>query len=940
MTVVACLDENTIAALISGDLPEGRREAVREHLEGCTACSELVASLMRDARGENESVSEGNTLPSPLSSPLSTDEPRLERVGRYLILELLGTGGMGHVHKAFDPVLERNVALKLVRQDRAPVATEEVKARLLREGRAIAQLNHPNIVSIFDMGVERDEVFVAMELVEGGSLKRWLTTVPRTWRAVLAVYLDAGRGLAAAHRAGLVHRDFKPENVLIGSDGRVRVSDFGLSTSISRAPLAITMPETDPTDERLTQTGALLGTPAYMAPEQWAGRQADALSDQFSFCLALWEGVFGCRPFEQGKGRPTWRWVEPPKNEVPPSLKKALERGLSVDPRQRFPSMEALVSALEPRRRTRALWLTAPLVVLGLAGLAWQSTPRCTGAKALAEAVWNPKVLKTLEHVLSTEPAIAGLVRERLDAYVSGWTSMHTEACEASRVRGEQSDQVLTLRMTCLERRRVEVRELLGVLVASKPDQTRAATEAVNSLTPLELCANIEGLLANVPPPTTHETQKLVDTIRDELARARALLDLGRYEEAATLASHATTAARSSEYSQVLAEALTLEGQLGERRGDLKEAEKLLLEALGVSEAARHDVVRAEATIALMLVLGVRQARSAEAATWDALAQGALSRVGGSPWLEARLFQTRGLIRYAEGKLPEAIELQRKAADTYARLDREGIQRALALNELGAAYRGARDAPHALAAYHEALDILRRRLGEESDSVAASRNGLANTLMLEGRLDEAKRLYVAVLEVFEKRLGPKHFRTVTGYNNLGVVLAEQERYAEALPWFEKVVAARDAQAADPKAADAHANLGMLLLELDRLDDAQAEFERARVLLQGVPADHFSNAEPLLGLATLALERRKGSEAERFLQRALQLCEGKQGFRFESTRARAQFLTARLLTEVKGQRIEGLELARTVKKTFEELGASRFRRDVSNIEKWLAAEQAR
>jgi tetratricopeptide (TPR) repeat protein len=934
---VACLDENTIAALVGGDLSETRLAEVHAHLEGCSECSRLVAALVKGARDDEERLSIADTAPASGPTGLVADEPRLERVGRYLVLEHLGTGGMGRVHAAFDPVLERKVALKLVKSGRTPSAAEEVKARLLREGKSIAQLNHPNIVSIFDMGVSEGEVYVAMELVDGGSLKGWLAAKPRAWREVLAVYLDAGRGLAAAHRAGLVHRDFKPENVLIGADGRVRVSDFGLSTSVTARDEA--RPAL-PTDSRLTQTGAVLGTPAYMSPEQWEGRQADALSDQFSFCLALWEGLYGARPFERTQGRPSWRRVEPTSGQgVPATVRAALERGLSIEPRARFASMEALLSVLEPRAGQRwALVAAAVLLLVGGGAFgAWRSSQRCTGAPALAAAVWSPQQAVSIDRALASEPGAAALVRSRLSSYMAAWTAMHTEACEATRVRGEQSDQVLTVRMACLERRRAEVRALVDVFsAASKPEQVQAAPEAVEALPPLSLCANAEGLLAQVAPPARAELVPVVEAVRDELAQARVLMELGRFDEAVAVVSKAREHATATGYAPVQAEALAVEGALDEKRGELKAAEKVLLEAIATAEGARHDLARAEAATTLVLVLGVRQSRAADAAPWDKLAEGAIARVGGGPWLEARLLQTRGLVRYAEGKLPEAIELQQRAADAFSTLDPDGVQRALALNELGAAYRGARKAPEATAAYEQALAIFRARLGDQSDAAAASRNGLANTYMLDGKFEEAQALYASALAVFEKRLGPKHFRTVTAYNNLGVVLTEQGRFADALPYFEKVVAAREAPAADPKAADAHANLGMLLLELGRLEDAQRELERAKALLQGVAIDHFSNAEVLLGFARLALERKQGVEAAPLLARVRELCAGKQGFRFDYTRARADFLQARVLVEAQGRRDEGRALALQVKTSLEGFGASRFRRDLSVVQQWLDA----
>ncbi|MCA3015352.1 MAG: tetratricopeptide repeat protein [Myxococcaceae bacterium] len=933
---VGCPDENMLAAFVGGDLTESACAELQAHLEGCSACGGLVAALMKGAREDAASLSLAETAPA--GGPREAgDGARLERVGRYVVLDQLGAGGMGRVHAAFDPVLERKLAIKLVKAGRAGGAGEELQARLLREGKAIAQLNHPNIVAIFDMGLSDGEVYVAMELVEGGSLKAWLGDVPRSPREVLDVYLEAGRGLAAAHRAGLVHRDFKPENVLVGADGRVRVSDFGLSTSVAR-PAEV--PRLSPTaDARLTQSGALLGTPAYMAPEQWEGRTASAASDQFSFCLSLWEGLYGVAPFARGRGRPAWQRVEPPAaREVPARVRAALERGLSLEPSRRFASMEALLAALEPRALPRwGLVAAGLLLAAGASGLAaWRAAPRCDGAAALVEAVWRPETAAAVDRALAASPEAAALVKARLTAYLEAWRAMHTEACEATRLRGAQSDQVMTLRMACLERRRAEVKAVVELLVASAPEQVQAAPEATEALPPLSLCANVDGLLAQVAPPQRSDTARAVEGTRDGLARARALMELGRLDEALRAVGEARQQARSIDYPPVLAEALSLEGALAERRGELKPAEALLLEAISVGEASRHDLVRAEAATTLTLVLGVRQARFSEAAAWDKLAEGAIARVGGGPWLEARLLQTRGLVRYAQGQLAEAIELQRRAADAYATLDPGGVYRGLALNELGAAYRGARKATEALAAYQQALELLRARLGDHSDAVAATRNGLANTFMLVGRFDEALVMYLAALEIFEQRLGPTHFRTVTAANNIGVVLAEQERFAEALPYFERVVGARQAQAADPKAADAHANLGMLLLELRRYDEAQRQLELARGLLQGVALDHFSNAEPLLGLARLALERHRGIEAAPLIARVLALCEGKQGFRFDYTRARADFLQARVLLEAQGQRDAGRALAAKVRETLTGFGEERFRRDLAVVRRWEQA----
>jgi eukaryotic-like serine/threonine-protein kinase len=269
--------------------------------------------------------------------------------GRYMILERVGAGGMGVVYKAFDPHLDRKVALKLVRVGKAGSDASEGRERLLREAQAIAKLSHPNVVAVFDVGSLAGEVYVAMEYVDGESLAAWLRAGPRDEDEVLDVYLQAGRGLAAAHRAGVVHRDFKPENVLVGHDGRVRVVDFGLAQAPERLPVGdeestAVRAELHDDGEPLTETGAVLGTPAFMSPEQHLGRATDPATDQFSFCVALFEALYGEHPFSAGGVKELAQAVvagvvrEPPRAaRVPRAIRKALVRGMSASPSARWP---------------------------------------------------------------------------------------------------------------------------------------------------------------------------------------------------------------------------------------------------------------------------------------------------------------------------------------------------------------------------------------------------------------------------------------------------------------------------------------------------------------------------------------------------------------------------------------------------------------------------
>ncbi|MFY0535966.1 serine/threonine-protein kinase [Nannocystis pusilla] len=249
-----------------------------------------------------------------------------------------GAGGMGVVHTAYDPELDRKVALKLVRPQ-AFGGAAHLRERLAREARVLARISHPNVVPIYDVGEADGEVFIAMELVPGPTLARWQTEQPRPWRAIVDMYLQAARGLAHAHAAGVVHRDFKPGNALVGPDGRVRVVDFGLAVAGEASPA--------PAPERaasasLTATGALVGTPAYMAPEQWRGAAVDARSDQYSFCAALWEALAGA-PYRLPDT--TWRGAPAPEPAPAPTggrafprwLRQVLLRGLADEPAARFP---------------------------------------------------------------------------------------------------------------------------------------------------------------------------------------------------------------------------------------------------------------------------------------------------------------------------------------------------------------------------------------------------------------------------------------------------------------------------------------------------------------------------------------------------------------------------------------------------------------------------
>ncbi|HSS01717.1 MAG TPA: serine/threonine-protein kinase, partial [Kofleriaceae bacterium] len=459
------------------------------------------------------SLARTKTLPGgPSSVPALDDFAPRTQFGRYVFAGEIGFGGMGVVYAAHDPELDRLVAVKLLRGDSDP----QLELRLRREAQAMAQLAHPNVVTVHDVGAFEGRMFIAMEYVEGETLARWLHR-PRSQREILEVYCAAGRGLAAAHAAGIVHRDFKPENVLIGRDGRVRVGDFGLAcpTCTGRSPVGAG-PDTvhAPSESaealaRLTTPGTLLGTRHYMAPELYQGAVADARSDQFSFCVALFASLHRRRPFEVNAASALARNPQPiPLREierarVPRRVRAALRRGLAIDPASRFPSLDELLEALapSPHRLRRPLIAVAAAVAAMLVLVAWYSLadsadPRCTGAAAAFASTWNPARRASVEGVFaaSTAPYAAAAfarVTGALDEYATRWTQAHTQACRATRILGEQTEATLDLRMACLERRRQEVAALVGTLSAADGAAIGRSVTATESLGDIASCADV-----------------------------------------------------------------------------------------------------------------------------------------------------------------------------------------------------------------------------------------------------------------------------------------------------------------------------------------------------------------------------------------------------------------------------------------------------------------
>jgi tetratricopeptide (TPR) repeat protein len=852
------------------------------------AAGQPIAS---DAAG---SPDQSTVVPSPshLNTPaLSEDNeraeplPPLERgalVDRYVVLELAGRGGMGNVYRAYDPQLDRAVALKLVRVG-ATSSSSASRERLLREAQVLARLSHPNVVAVFDAGNVGDHVYLAMEFVAGKTLRAWLQDSRRSAREILATFLAAGEGLAAAHRAGVIHRDFKPDNLIIGEDGRVRILDFGIARADAEKAAAGPAAEATQKDTRadgsvsplsspLTRAGAVLGTPRYMSPEQHSGTATDQRTDQFSFCMALYEALYGTLPFpaatvgELSTAARQGRFLDPPADaKVPRWIRKVLLRGLAADPDARYPSMETLLHALRQdplsawRRRTLVL---AVLAVVGALGAQWWTTRPsqiCQGAEKQLGGVWDAQARDRVRAALlgtgePSAPQIWSAVQEGLDAYAREWTETHTESCRATRVRGEQPDSVLALKMTCLELRKRELDTLVHVLeTADRELLLQHAVEAVSRLSSVRGCSDTAALTATVPPPSA-EVAARVDSLRKQLAQAHALDLAGRFKDGIALATRVADEAREVHYLPVLAQSLDEQGYGLTWSGKPAEAEPLLVEAFASAYEGRDHALVAQAATHLVTTVGTWLGRPAEGHRWARLGMAALAHVGGSDDVRADLLGAHSGVYVAAEDGRAAVPLAREALQLRERISGAGnFLTAVAHLRLGAALYANKDYPAARAEDERGVELLTRLVGEHP-ALASGLGNLGTTYQAEKNFDKAVELTRQSLAMHEALLGANHPNVAIDLINLADVLASVDRCDEAVPHLRRAVSINDAAISKTYGwtSNALSSLGDCLRRLKRLAEARATLERAVAICEHnaqAPCEqqHFRMAQVLWDL---------------------------------------------------------------------------------------------
>ena len=737
MPSAACPSPTALAACVDGD----GDPATRAHVAGCAACAARLTGL----RATEADAGGGEASAAP---------PRGATIDRYLVIATLGRGGMGVVVSAYDPELDRRVAVKLIAQRGDGTGDRSGgRARLVREAKAMARLSHPNVVPVFDAGTHAGDVFVAMELCEGGTLRQHHRAAPPPWPAVLAAFVAAGRGLAAAHAAGLVHRDFKPDNVLVTASGEIKVSDFGLVTAARDAHDAPTAPARPAAGgDALTQTGSVVGTPRYMAPEQFSGGAIDARCDQFSFCASLYEALWRARVPAHATfaalaaaDELTAPGADDP---VPLAIQQAIARGLALDPAARFPTMPALLAELAPPPRARR-WpvalatLAAAGAAIALAGRLGATTAadRCPLPAANLDGDWTAAHQQRLGAAFATSgrsyAAESGAdAIATIDAYVGAWARASRDACQDARALGTEGAALAARRLACLARRRDAARALILELIAHPDDAALAAGPAATARLPaIADCADAEALAAR-PQPTPAQAP-MVREVERALAAIDAQLAAGHYPAAAAALPAVVARSERLGFAPLTAEVRAVRAEVEATTGALADATRDLYAA--AASARRLGLAEVEARVWRSLATSERLGGDHEAALVAAQMLGALAARADDrlAQVDATLLQVRhalllGELALAHGLMRDVAPLVPAAAAIDWRL---GVRWALARGGVAAA-RGDVDA--ATAADREAHAIFVAHLGPDHPELAYVEARLASDAFERGDVADAR----------------------------------------------------------------------------------------------------------------------------------------------------------------------------------------------------------
>jgi tetratricopeptide (TPR) repeat protein len=865
-SAVQCPDERAVAGI------DGDAAAVRalfgDHIDECNPCRRVVAELVRS------------------STDAASDWRPGRRVGRYVLGERIGRGGMGAVYRATDVELGREIALKRLHAG----ARGDGRARLVAEARSAAQLQHPNVVAVYEVVDAEGVPFLAMELVDGVTLTTWLRGRSRTWREIVAVLVQAGRGLAAAHARGLVHRDFKPENILVDREGRARVADFGLANSDARgAPEQLAC-----RPAWLTATRS--GTPAYMAPELVTGAAPGVRSDIYAFAVTLFEALHGAHPFAGTTVETLWAEmalgrIRSGDRRIPRWLERHVRRGLALDPDDRWPDVAAFVDAIDRGSRRRYTVAAAGAAGFAVAGVvAWMVMPSashantCEAGASLVDDVWNDTSRRAVADGFTSgardraNPALAA-ASQIVDQWARAWRHARSAACTAP-------VEHRAARVGCLDRQLHELREQIALW--SRADATvvdRAAQAAGQLPSPIACSAAVE-----LPPWT--------QSVSLQLAQAKVQWRSGHMTDAKKTVTVALREAEAFGHHGLLAQAL-LAASIVAQDSEVAAAEGRAHADRAVSEASKAG------DNALLYVALVNQARTRAV---EGRPHEALGLCDAAEALAARgvpepqqVAQMRGTLLDDIGRSPEAVkELRRaidlvepraKAGQTYARLQLATMQ-----VDLGTALLHDRDVEAALDQYTQARVVFEAILGPTHPTVARAIESVATAEMFLGRLDESRRHFEAARALHVAAAGEAHPSVaaidvqlarlveetapdealrmlerararLTGVRpandeifaiiefRLGSIEFDREREAAALPHFERAAEIMRSRQAGDTLVTVYTTMSECQFNLGKLADATRLAEQALVMVDETKGPDAKRLQAWAMLAVIAEARR-------------------------------------------------------------------------------------
>ena len=833
-----CLTDDTLGALVQGTLEASAARRVAVHLDGCAACRQLAIVAAQnytrpdDARTEGFAARPGVLVHAPAGT----------RVGRYELRALIGFGGMGAVYDAHDTELDRAVAVKVLRPElsEAPGLTE----RLVYESRLMAKIAHPSVITVYDVGHEGDATFIAMELIRGSTLTAWLAAQPRDWCAIVSVFERAGHGLAAAHGAGIVHRDFKPDNVLVSyAADRVVVTDFGIAREAVEG-----LPAGRPAEPRMatladlpmTMNGAVIGTPAYMAPEQAVGRRADHRADVFAFSVSLWQALFGARPFRGASVLEIYtamrqRPVPPPgARRVPSRLVRALRKGLALNPGDRWPDMARLVDELAAIRAVRKrTWLAVGAT--GLTGIAVVAALRfarssepvdlCETAEASLDGAYNPALVASLGAVLAAEPAIQREVLATLARAATAWRETHHATCRADRPVLQDPETA-----ACLDARRVEIAGTVDDLIANGAAGAPYATWFSELVGRPWLCAAPLPGLTFASVPADRALRRKVVVLRERLADARASRDRQEFAAAIDRAGQVAAAA-TAVWPPVYAEAQLVRGAAQRCAGDVKLAIGTLLDAAAAAERVRDDDIAARSWAQLAEAAAFDQGDTAHGLEYVRYAEAAADRIGRPASIVAQLEYVNGMLLGQAHRWEEAEVTLRKAL---AVTETSGMTAEVGAADqgLGRLYVAQERYADAVAMFRRAIDSASRLHQTGSAGGALYFEDLARVLAVIGKPQDAEAAVRRAVELGDHALAETSYERPFLHLSLAEILLDVGRPGDALAEATAAVAvvARTQGQRSQRYGEAVMRRADVLARLGRYGDAAPRLERACEIL--------------------------------------------------------------------------------------------------------------